>query len=429
MRRVQRSIMMWLSVLLSAFVVIAQDMDACLALVDTAVRNADELCETIEPNHACFAHGGVTVEGVDGAVITFSEPGDIVSLADISSLTLTPMDADATEWGMVVIRVQASMETDTTPATIVAYGDVEISDITPTMATFTARTGIEDYPCEGAPESALLIDTPEDAGEVSFILNELFELSFQSTGVVNVDTSRTRLEDLNFNLIVLLGQIQAAVVEGEISEEEALDMSATAVAAASKVIRLEAGELSTSDLTVNEQVYAKSLLGLNRVTPALGEQVAAVVSDFIRRAEVPSASNTDDSSTDETGIDCSITANPNGPIVPRDGLWLLNFEDAGVVAEVNIEFDLSGNDFTMTFVEVGQGITIALTEIQESGSTVYYGITDEPTQVSTEGKIVEAIGYTTVTVNSEIEAVILAEEYYDGEINVSDIGSMRLIGC
>jgi hypothetical protein len=72
--------------------------------------------------------------------------------------------------------------------TFLLFGDVEITNMAPSenaadytpMQAFLLKTGLRDAPCEEAPDSGLLVQTPEGVGEVTFNVNGV-DVSMGST--------------------------------------------------------------------------------------------------------------------------------------------------------------------------------------------------------------------------------------------------------
>src|SRR5262249_14818906 len=110
----------------------------------------------------------------------FERDGDIVDVNDISTLKLEPLDEAAGTWGLVLMQLQADIP-DSLPGqnvTFLMFGDVELEnavsedDTTHTpMQAFYLKTGLSDSPCEEAPDSGLLVQTPEGIETVSFNVN------------------------------------------------------------------------------------------------------------------------------------------------------------------------------------------------------------------------------------------------------------------
>jgi hypothetical protein len=120
----------------------------------------------------------LTVEPQSGATdFVFEQQGDIVEVADIATLELAPLDEVTGEWGMVLMRLQADIP-DATPGTNVTFllfGDVTIENVATAeqnpMQAFYLQTGIGDAPCETAPDSGVMIQTPDGVETVSFNIN------------------------------------------------------------------------------------------------------------------------------------------------------------------------------------------------------------------------------------------------------------------
>lgn len=176
-----RKLLASLVLLLLSLVIIAQTED-CPAIVETALNAIDTLCEDAGRNQACY--GNVAIETVfqsDVMDITFADVGDIVDMGAIQSMQLSPMDEDENKWGLALLRLQANIP-DTVPGqnvTFLLFGDVEITDASEDFAdtdlnpmqAFYLKTGIGDAGCEQAPESGLLVQTPDGVSEVAFNIN------------------------------------------------------------------------------------------------------------------------------------------------------------------------------------------------------------------------------------------------------------------
>ncbi|MBL8163949.1 MAG: hypothetical protein JNJ61_18320 [Anaerolineae bacterium] len=156
----------------------------CPQIVEAALDAADEFCADTGRNQACYGHIALTADlRGDVADITFEQPGDMVDVVSLDTLRLNPMDVETGEWGVALMKLQANLP-NTLPGqnvTFLMFGDVEIrnaisEDDPPNteihaMQAFYLRTGIGDAPCEGAPQSGLVVQTPQGAGSVVFNIN------------------------------------------------------------------------------------------------------------------------------------------------------------------------------------------------------------------------------------------------------------------
>lgn len=151
---------------------------ACPTVVEDALDALDQYCGTLERNQACY--GNVSLEATPQANakdFNFEKVGDIVDVTDIESLKLQPMDESTNTWGVVMMKLQADIP-DTLPGqnvTFILFGDVEIDnastdDQTP-MQAFTLQTGVGDAGCDEAPESGVMIQTPDGVESVTFNVN------------------------------------------------------------------------------------------------------------------------------------------------------------------------------------------------------------------------------------------------------------------
>ena len=162
------------------------DDDMCPALVETALNAVDEFCADTGRNQACYGNFNLEAEAQPTAEdFTFSEIGDIVNVSDIASLHLAGMDEASGEWGVALLRLQTNLP-DTLPGqnvTFILFGDVEVVNAVETgdvesgeatpMQAFYLSTGLGDSQCSEAPDSGMIVQTPDGVGEVAFTVNEV----------------------------------------------------------------------------------------------------------------------------------------------------------------------------------------------------------------------------------------------------------------
>lgn len=163
-------------------VVITAQSDDCPAIVETALNSLDTICTDVGRNQACYGNISIDTEfQSDVSDIHFADVGDIIDVNTIRSMQLSPMEESEDKWGLVLLRLQANIP-DTLPGqnvTFLLFGDVKITDarddfadadLTP-MQAFYLKTGIGDAGCEEAPESGMLVQTPDGVSEVAFNIN------------------------------------------------------------------------------------------------------------------------------------------------------------------------------------------------------------------------------------------------------------------
>lgn len=178
---------LWLTALASGLILAlsigpALAQNTCPQIVQQALASLDQWCGDTGRNQLCY--GNVSIEAQPQPDVVdwrFEQVGDVVSIADLATLTLSALQADEDKWGVALMRVQANLP-DMLPGqnvTFLMFGDVEIinevtpgteSDLRP-MQAFQLRTGVNDAACAEAPQSGVLIQTPDGGRKVNFTIN------------------------------------------------------------------------------------------------------------------------------------------------------------------------------------------------------------------------------------------------------------------
>jgi hypothetical protein len=211
--------------------------DACPAIVDTALAAVDTSCAGVERNQACYGNISIQAQVRPGVSnISFDSIGDRVDLSDIQSLTLKEMDVATGEWGVALLRVQANLP-NTLPGqnvTLLLFGDVEITDAadsTSPMQSFYFQSGVGETPCVEAPQSGMIIQTPEGAEEVSLNINGV-DMLIGSTAYIQAFAPDEDIEE---------GQLIVNLLEGEAT-----------ISANDEQVTIPAGQFST--VALNEDL-------------------------------------------------------------------------------------------------------------------------------------------------------------------------------
>ena len=205
-----------LFLLVTPVIVFAQ-ADSCPDIVREALAATDAACVETGRNQACYGNITLRAEPRTGiADFSFSAPGDIVDLAGVSSLALKPLDRESNTWGVALMKIQANL-----PATIpgqnvlfLLFGDVAIDnaveetagespELTPLQA-FYFKSGVNDAPCEEAPSSGIMIQTPDGAGTINLTVDGA-DVTLGSTAYVQAQPNA----DLVINIIEGQGTLSA----------------------------------------------------------------------------------------------------------------------------------------------------------------------------------------------------------------------------
>lgn len=139
-------------------IVAAQDT-TCPAVIEAAFEQTVNVCDG----------AGVVCYGNDAAEIALlmissvsapAAPGDVAPLNHVQSFRTLPFDADSGMYGVVLARRDLSGDDD---VEFLFFGDVDVmvgADPVVGLDSFTFRSGLYDAPCDGAPDSGLLIHSP-----------------------------------------------------------------------------------------------------------------------------------------------------------------------------------------------------------------------------------------------------------------------------
>ncbi len=172
------------TLLLLPAIILAQTNHTCPDIVNSAIQAADQLCEGLGRNTICYGNFKLNATPQDGVSDwTFEQVGDMADVNDLATLQLTGMNEENGEWGVAVMALQANLP-NTLPGqnvTFILFGDITLENATTQeqvengefspMQAFYLTTGIGDAGCSEAPESGMLVQTPQGVGEVTFNVN------------------------------------------------------------------------------------------------------------------------------------------------------------------------------------------------------------------------------------------------------------------
>jgi hypothetical protein len=163
---------------------VAQEVD-CPTIVQEALQTTDQVCAATGRNQACYGNSAIEAElRAEFGDAVFGQVGDTVEMAAVRNLQLYPLHVEAETWGVALLRLQANLP-DTLPGqnvTFLMFGDVEWesaeTDATAeededTLQAYYFRTGVGDAPCEEAPNSGILVQTPHGVGKIQLTLNDV----------------------------------------------------------------------------------------------------------------------------------------------------------------------------------------------------------------------------------------------------------------
>jgi hypothetical protein len=134
--------------------------------------------------------------------VVFQSPGDTVEFTDLERLNLSSMNTLTNEWGVAMMRLQASNLEGTLPGqaiTVLLFGNVQIENTgqpTDTVQSFYFRSGVGDAPCVEAPDSGILVQSPQGTGKIALRINEV-DIQLGSTAFMQAEPG----DDMEINVV------------------------------------------------------------------------------------------------------------------------------------------------------------------------------------------------------------------------------------
>ncbi len=180
----------------------------CSGFVEQAIGILSTSCGEMDRNTACYGNELVEASMRPNADVGFEQPGDIVAVDGLLSLTTHPYDEETGTWGLAEMKIQADIP-DTVPGqavTIMLLGDVAIEDAGAgddisalSGGAFYFSTGLGQPECDGLPPSSLYIHSPEETTITMTINGATIQMA--STAVMSAEPN---------------GNMQIGALEGDV---------------------------------------------------------------------------------------------------------------------------------------------------------------------------------------------------------------------
>lgn len=188
----------------------------CDQLVTLAETTVGLVCDGIGRNQACYGNRLVSVDFQPNSGLTFQQSGDTVDLLAVRRLSTSPLNTQTRDWGIAVIKAQANLP-DALPGqnvTFLLYGDTTVDNPSPSMNAVTVSTRIGSTNCEDAPDSGVLIQSPEGSEVVMNINGADVTLGSTAFVTTNLDTQRMTFAVLEGQGVVSAFGVSQVVVPG-----------------------------------------------------------------------------------------------------------------------------------------------------------------------------------------------------------------------
>lgn len=165
----------------------------CDQLVTLAETTVGLVCNSMGRNQACYGNRLISVDFQPNSGVTFQQSGDIVDLLAIRRLSTSPLNIRTRDWGIAVIKAQANLP-EALPGqnvTFLIYGDTTLDSPSPQMNAVTVNTRIGSTTCEDAPDSGLLIQSPQGM-QVAMNINGA-DVTLGSTAFITTNPENQRM--------------------------------------------------------------------------------------------------------------------------------------------------------------------------------------------------------------------------------------------
>lgn len=121
---------------LSAVHAQTDEPNTCLTTIQTAISATMGACGGQAANSTCYGGGRLVLESRAESV-SFAEPGQVVSLADLDYLALNGYDDPNTGYGVAMLTPSADLPSGA--LTVAAFGEVALRNLSDAPADFVAR--------------------------------------------------------------------------------------------------------------------------------------------------------------------------------------------------------------------------------------------------------------------------------------------------
>ena len=307
--------------------------DACIAYVEAVAEEVNTACADVGTDAVCLGNPRLKVkpESAD-----FSQPGDMLALDGVESLTLSSMSEAFDAWGVVQMDMQ--------DVQVAVFGDVALRDIDTEARTFNFRSAGRETLCANASLNGVLVQTPDDDTDYAVTVNAV---RIDMQGTVFLRTS----DGIEMWLFVLDGEADFTA-----------DGETTAGVMAPKLftVRVDTDNMAQSSGRVSEGYDADALL--HDLPVALLSNPVSVPSNA--RGLVPISGTWTTPDCDGLEATETIIADEDSLIIESEAgrAELSRSEDGAYLVETLDGVDVRNFQITITFTSVSENrmeITLA----------------------------------------------------------------------
>lgn len=220
MNTLYRWIIISLLAMLWTGISVAQSLNTCDSLVETALTLADKSCFAMGRNQVCYGNVMADVGDADGLSISdFDSPGDVVEVNSIHQITTAPLNIDEGLWGIVLMRLQANIE-GTVPGqavTFLVFGDAELEQATVNESAahaFIFKSGIGKTECNDIPSGGLIFQSAAGRQEVQLTLNGIDISAGSTLFIQSIDENTLMIALIEGHVEIVAGDVTQQLTEG-----------------------------------------------------------------------------------------------------------------------------------------------------------------------------------------------------------------------
>lgn len=168
---------------------------SCQALVEQALSEADQFCNSIGTNQLCYGNFSVETELTDGVSQPFLQRGDVIDVDVLQRLSAAPLDIENQTWGIAIFRVTANLPRSLPGqvVTVLVFGNTTLGKDQPGLHTFYFFSAPGRVICDAVPFDGLLIDMPDGAAAqfningAELILSGSASITAEAGGQMNIN--------------------------------------------------------------------------------------------------------------------------------------------------------------------------------------------------------------------------------------------------
>lgn len=150
---------------------VAATLPPCPPVVEQVVEELVQRCSTLGRNQLCYARRTVTVER-DSDEPDFSQPGDIISLDGVRSITLSPFNPATGDWGIAMMKFQPNLPNLLPGQSAFSILVGSLDENNKIIEAYQIQTGPTGISCQALP-ARVAFQNPDGSRDIEFTINTI----------------------------------------------------------------------------------------------------------------------------------------------------------------------------------------------------------------------------------------------------------------